>query len=263
MTIYLSGPMTGIPNYNIEEFNKYAKKYRDLGFTVISPPELGTVGSYAYLLRNDLKHFLSADIDRVYALRGWRSSKGATLEILIARRLEIPVFSVETDEEIDFPPDNLPSREAENLVYGDRAKAYGHPSDDYGRLAGMVNGLLRAKLKEPVTDLDMVLFMMLVKISRLVHSSDHHDSLVDIVGYVLVYNKILERLKECNVQDVNEKKHSSEQSVLDASSREEPNIIMCGSISGFEEDLKNSSKCCSGDCWELDMVEVLRHPQNY
>ena len=39
-TIYCSGPMTGLPNNNYEEFHKNTKFLRGLGWTVISPAEM-------------------------------------------------------------------------------------------------------------------------------------------------------------------------------------------------------------------------------
>jgi hypothetical protein len=38
--IYLSGPMTGLPDYNHPAFRAEAKRLRALGYTVVNPAEI-------------------------------------------------------------------------------------------------------------------------------------------------------------------------------------------------------------------------------
>lgn len=101
-TIYLSGPMTGIPEFNAPAFAAYALKYREQGFHVLSPPELDAAGkkddSYANYLRRDMRLFLDNEVDRVYMLPGWANSRGAKLEKHVAEMLEIPIYDAETGE---------------------------------------------------------------------------------------------------------------------------------------------------------------------
>jgi len=102
VTIYLSGPMTGIPEYNAPEFARFAEKYREEGFTVFSPPELDVAGpkddSYENYLKRDLRLFLDGDVSRIYMLPNWERSRGANLERHVAEMLKIAVYDAETGE---------------------------------------------------------------------------------------------------------------------------------------------------------------------
>lgn len=90
--------------------------------------------------------------------------------------------------------------EAFGLVHGDRAAAYGHPREDFAIIAGIWTSLLHDVLR-PGAEVDprRVLVMMTgLKLARLVHNPDHHDSRVDVNGYMLC----LERLDEPEEEDI-------------------------------------------------------------
>ncbi len=93
MLIYLSGPMSGLPDWNYPAFRDAAALLRDRGHIVLNPAE--TAGGSTHLSR---AQFLYIDIGYVQAaeavvvLPGWRRSKGAMLEVHIAHSLEKPVF---------------------------------------------------------------------------------------------------------------------------------------------------------------------------
>lgn len=87
--------------------------------------------------------------------------------------------------------------EAGKLVDGEREATYGHPADDFSRVAvaARVLGVTpTAALGEKSVALHHALYMILVKIQRLVQTPDHHDSVVDIAGYARTYEKVLERM---------------------------------------------------------------------
>lgn len=116
MRVYVSGPMTSMPERNIPAFNAAAKRLREQGHFVINPAELsamfGTEEELADSFRSmyaieDLKFsiadypvsprrnrdmvlassIMSADLaatrscDAIYLLRGWETSRGAKKEL--------------------------------------------------------------------------------------------------------------------------------------------------------------------------------------
>lgn len=88
--IYLSGPMTGLPDLNFPAFNAAAARLRSLGFDVVNPAELNPDGaSWGDCMRKDIVALMSCDT--VATLPGWENSKGAQLEVLIGERLEMAV----------------------------------------------------------------------------------------------------------------------------------------------------------------------------
>lgn len=78
-------------------------------------------------------------------------------------------------------------QEAEELVHGDRAKAYGHPSVNFKNIADGWSVILGIK----VTPEQVALCMCWTKIARHVHSPKR-DNLVDLAGYAAT----IEMLKE-------------------------------------------------------------------
>lgn len=84
--------------------------------------------------------------------------------------------------------------EAERLTHGDRQGDYGHPLDDFGRTSGLINAALQHKLKEPLTPEDVMLCLILVKVSRQVNKPKR-DNLVDIAGYANIIDMAIEERK--------------------------------------------------------------------
>lgn len=94
--IYLSGPMSGLPELNRPRFNREARRLRRAGHKVINPPELDRLEpkrTWEGNLRRDLR-ILVDQCDRVATLPNWKRSRGATLEVYVARALFIPVHPV-------------------------------------------------------------------------------------------------------------------------------------------------------------------------
>lgn len=81
-------------------------------------------------------------------------------------------------------------RTAESLINGDRAAAYGHPSENFGRIAALWNAQFGRKLAEPFTAEDVALALVHLKMSRLANNPRHEDSLIDACGYLALASEI-------------------------------------------------------------------------
>ncbi len=95
MRVYISGPMTGYPDWNKPAFAAAADQLRDRGYEPMNPAEvkLGPGATWEQYMREDLK--LLMDCEAVALLPGWEQSRGATLEASIARRLGMAVRPLE------------------------------------------------------------------------------------------------------------------------------------------------------------------------
>lgn len=93
--VYLSGPMTGLPDMNFPLFNKAAATLRAKGMEVVNPAEIcaDQPGSWEKFMREDIKAL--CDCDMIVLLPGWESSKGAHLELHIAHRVGLEVTYLE------------------------------------------------------------------------------------------------------------------------------------------------------------------------
>lgn len=91
MRLYVSGPMTGIPEWNFPAFNAAAEQLRAYGYDVVNPADGGAdeATTWAEYLKEDLRLLLACD--GVATLPGWTGSRGACLEVHVARALGMPV----------------------------------------------------------------------------------------------------------------------------------------------------------------------------
>jgi hypothetical protein len=92
--IYLSGPMTGYPDFNYPAFRKAADVLRTQGLEVFDPSECfdgdQTLLKETYM-REDITAVLKATL--VVTLDGWEKSSGARLEVEVAKAIGVPVES--------------------------------------------------------------------------------------------------------------------------------------------------------------------------
>jgi hypothetical protein len=93
--IFLSGPMTGVPEWNHPLFNRVAIELRLAGFAVCNPAEFyegDTTRDRAEYMRESMTGLLKSDM--VVALPGWQQSKGAVVELAVALQLDLPVVEL-------------------------------------------------------------------------------------------------------------------------------------------------------------------------
>lgn len=101
--VYIAGPMTGMPNYNIAAFNEAEEKLLEEGYDVINPARLFKTLAKAIASEADvLEHFneyprgkyavamvemelaLLRTCDAIKLLEGWKESFGAQRELMEA-----------------------------------------------------------------------------------------------------------------------------------------------------------------------------------
>lgn len=89
--VYVCGPMTGLPEHNFPAFNAAAERLIAQGRDVWNPADTGLVDGWEWgdYLRHDLVALTACD--SIYVLRGYGTSRGAQLEIHVAKALGMTV----------------------------------------------------------------------------------------------------------------------------------------------------------------------------
>ena len=84
MTVYIAGPMTGLPDYNVAAFYAAELELKKRGYTVLNPATLPRdLPDNKYL---PICMAMIEASDAVYMLPGWNRSQGATAEYWYAVR---------------------------------------------------------------------------------------------------------------------------------------------------------------------------------
>lgn len=191
-TIYISGPMSGIPDMNSKAFYEAEDHLRKLGFeNIINPFRLDdelrnrSGRSYSeipaeFFLRRDIE-IIASRCTALVVLDGWKYSRGSRLEVFVARRLGCRIFSYPDLNEIDasFLPEH-----AVDVVYGYRYGDYGPYTESLSRIAGMWTALLGDRLREgiSISPRDVCMMMILLKMVREEHAHKD-DNIIDLIGY--------------------------------------------------------------------------------
>lgn len=95
LTIYASGPMSGYKDKNFPAFMKASIKLRAKGHRVINPAELNIEEpepTWERCLRRDIREMMKCNA--IATLPGWKKSRGALLEVHIAKSLGWPIHPV-------------------------------------------------------------------------------------------------------------------------------------------------------------------------
>ena len=85
--VYIAGPMTGLPEFNFPAFHAMAAAMRAEGWHVENPAEHGHVegAEWADYLRFDIGRLSTCEA--MMLLPGWSRSRGARLEVHIAKEI--------------------------------------------------------------------------------------------------------------------------------------------------------------------------------
>ncbi len=100
MKLFLSGPMTGLPDYNRAAFHKAAAHLRVLGHHVVNPAENPPPvdDTWQGWMRLSLRQV--TDVDAMVMLPGWERSDGALLEHYNAMKLGMVAYPMEMADRI-------------------------------------------------------------------------------------------------------------------------------------------------------------------
>lgn len=200
--VYIAGPMTGIPEFNYPEFHEAERLLGLAGFSSIYNPANIAGGNtsleYNYYLREGFKMLL--ECKTMVLLPGWKDSRGAKYELALANMLGITVveFTRTTcsysgysftplgkDIAPDVPKETI-CQEADRIVSEDRMNQYGHPADDFKRIATIWGVILG---KEDIRPEQVAMCMIGTKLSRMCHDISR-DSLTDTCGYAKTISMI-------------------------------------------------------------------------
>jgi hypothetical protein len=92
--LYLSGPITGVPDGNRPAFKAAAELLRERGFRVVNPSLQEHEGwDWDRYMRRDIRWLMRCD--GVAAIPGWEFSRGACVEVRLALDLGMAVRHVE------------------------------------------------------------------------------------------------------------------------------------------------------------------------
>lgn len=144
-TYYLGGPMSGIAEHNFPAFRVAAEDLREQGYDVISPVEMDEAAGFdsataepvrpgtaewASFLARDIEIVARPPVAGVVVLEGWQDSRGALLEVHVARELGKPVLAYPGLRPI---LKRHPSSERFHEVLRSLAALHDRKSLDYGR----------------------------------------------------------------------------------------------------------------------------------
>lgn len=107
-TVYVAGPMAGMPDHNFPAFEAATRILSEHGVTVVSPHEDVSVAHLKlaeelgedYRNSPEYRNYLARDIglvakcDALVLLPGYEHSKGAMAEVYFARAVGIPCYSI-------------------------------------------------------------------------------------------------------------------------------------------------------------------------
>ncbi|MCP4645812.1 MAG: DUF4406 domain-containing protein [bacterium] len=112
-SVYLAGPMRGIPEYNFPAFKAATESLRADNWKVWSPAENDVELDNFDPVKDeprDMAHYMARDLpavcaaDAVVVLPGWESSEGCAIEVYVARAVGKPIFTYPNLHELREEP---------------------------------------------------------------------------------------------------------------------------------------------------------------
>lgn len=97
MKVFITGPMTGLPDYNRDSFDNAAKTIEALGHTPLNPYRqdfVDTKRTWGECVLASLLLLLEADA--ILALEGAENSTGSGIERVFAARMNLPAVTYRT-----------------------------------------------------------------------------------------------------------------------------------------------------------------------
>lgn len=95
--IYLSGPMSGLPEMNYPTFHRVAAELRAQGHRVYNPAEFPHKGG-AFPIRQafaSYASFICLEAEAIVLLPGWGGSLGVSAELALARNCKLEIIEYE------------------------------------------------------------------------------------------------------------------------------------------------------------------------
>ena len=192
MKIYISGPMTGLPEYNYPAFfecERMLKEKFPLAI-ILNPARIDDGLVYKY--SNTREHYIRKSVEMVlqatdmFMLPGWENSAGAKLEALIAKEVGLTFYgSVKSP---DSTTNNKLSiiEEAKQITDHDRQIQYGNPKDHFTDVGRIWGSILRI---DDIPPAKVGLMMVGLKLAREAFKPKY-DNRLDAIGYTLLVDKL-------------------------------------------------------------------------
>lgn len=104
-TVFISGPMSGLKDFNYPAFHEVADRlcrhfqvispaHNDAG-EPLPPPLPGQEKPWSWYMRDSLRKLMDADY--IYLLPGWEASRGAQIEHHLAQTLDIEILTTQRE----------------------------------------------------------------------------------------------------------------------------------------------------------------------
>ena len=196
--IYIAGPISSRLsagerlNAIRETFYKTATYLHSRGWKTVNPFDLHAEDlSWETCLRSDIPGLVKCDA--IYLLKGYATSKGARLELHIARAIKMQEFYEDHPETV--------CEEADRIVSGDRGPQYGHPAANFTMTADLWNAWLKPRFDSiDLEPEDVAAMMVLLKMARQ-SNRPKRDNLTDVCGYTKTWDMVNEARERGEIPD--------------------------------------------------------------